>query len=90
MTSVARWLATTSCHAEWVKFSDEHLYLVSKPVTFDARAKDYPDDFNGAGDVKRSASLDPVPLLEVCGLFFYAVYKDYYILGGRQLATIFR
>jgi hypothetical protein len=38
---------------------------------------------------ERSTPEDPVPLFEVCGLFFFAVYKGYYILTSRQQAGVF-
>lgn len=54
------------------------------------RAKDYPEDFNRAGDIRADRTPeDPVPLFEVCGLFFFTVYKGYYILTGRQQAGVF-
>jgi hypothetical protein len=54
-----------------VKLTDGNLYLVTNSTTFSARAKDYPEDFNRAGDVKADRTPeDPVPLFEVCGLYF--------------------
>jgi hypothetical protein len=71
-----------------VKLSDENLYLVTKAVSYDERGKDYPEDFNRAGDIKPERTPeDPAPLF--CGLYFFAVYKGYYILGGRQYAIRF-
>lgn len=74
-----------------VKLSDKNVNLVTKTVSYNRRGKDYPDNFNRASDIKPERTRkDPTPLFEVCGLFFFAVYKGYYILRGRRYLMRFR
>ncbi|OQD77058.1 hypothetical protein PENDEC_c003G00940 [Penicillium decumbens] len=60
------------------KLTDEAVYLVAKFVPQKVRSTDYLADFGQAGDILvERTPLNPAPIFEVCGLYFYAVYRDY-------------
>jgi len=74
----------------YTKLTDEAVYLVSKFLSQKARYDRYLANFGAARDILVDrAPLDLVPIFEVYGLYFYAVYKDYYILAGKKGAKVY-
>ncbi|OQD78255.1 hypothetical protein PENDEC_c001G00103 [Penicillium decumbens] len=64
--------------------TDMAVYLVSKAQK--VRGINYPADSNQVGDVMVDRTpLNLAPVFEVYRLYFFAVYRDYYILGGNRL-----
>ncbi|KAJ5294401.1 hypothetical protein PENANT_c006G04328 [Penicillium antarcticum] len=79
---------TTQFPPHNTRLCDELVYLATKSLKFQDRARWYPYDLNKSGDINPNrVPSGAAPIIWAHGLPFFPVYKGYYILCGREHAT---
>ncbi|KAJ5748573.1 uncharacterized protein N7511_010269 [Penicillium nucicola] len=70
------------------RLCDELVYLATKTLPVEHRARKYPYDFNKRGDINPDrVPSGAAPIIWAHGLPFFPVFKGYYILCGREHAA---
>lgn len=70
------------------RLCDSLVYLATKFIAAKTRGNIYPYDFTSSGDIRATrVPSGPPPIIWAHGLPFFAVYRGYYILCGREHAS---